>query len=183
MVYDIEWRNPSKVGDPLFSIRQTTPEAAHKSALASFADTKASIKESLESRIKRLQQELAVTQHNLTHLDTMYVELSPIAEHLKAQYSQLVDVFRALRQTPGRLTVGALTVYNDYLDVGPSLYVFSLPEWDAVTRTFDVESCELLDQAMAEAGLQKTSDWNGPGLHTRSVRVNTLPLPSPVSVN
>ncbi len=181
----LDWRNTCGRTEPthLIRVRRFETEAARDAALEqctpaagaqpSLASAQEALRWRLNAQRERLQQQLAQVEYNLEQLDSMYAALRPLSEQFAERRMELLQQFVALRHRPGYFVCGALRVTNDYCNAGPSLFVFTLPEYDPVIQCFTEQCCTMLLDVMTLAGYEMAEHWNGPGHTTWSVRVTS----------
>lgn len=181
----LDWRNNNGSKEPthLIRVRHFETEAqldAAKQAAKGYSapafkglsSAHAHLKGLLEGRRERLLAELAQVEYNLRELPELYAQPQPLAEHLAEHHWELLEKFRQLKAQQGSFKSGPLGVSNAYMDAGPTLFVFTLPEYDPVIQTFSSQACEQILQLMTKAGLEVVDQWNGLGLTTWSIRVS-----------
>lgn len=162
----------------IIEVHEHADDAAREAALKEpfrYFDTHAEAVEKLEAQLRekkaRLLRELETVQHNLDNAGTIYTMGPTLTPRFTASFDELVAQFEKLKEEPGTFEMHTMRVSNTYLNAGPALFVLQLPEYDTVVQSFTAALCDLVLRAMAAAGLTRSSDWNGLGLTTWSIRV------------
>jgi hypothetical protein len=162
------------------SVREHSSEEAkaqfHREYGSSWCyDTYAMAAEALKGIIRRRRQhlltQLAQLDHNEAHFETLYPEPQDLSVELEGRYEELVAHLRKIVAQPGDFTIDKLRVTNSYLSQPDhGLFIFEIPQWGPTPQTFSTTLCSVIDRAMAGAGLEVYSEWNGLGCYSWSRR-------------
>lgn len=164
-----------------FRVRHRDTRASSNSA-ASLDEAKEIVRQRMLAQKEHCLKLAAGWERQLAELDAMTADPGPVGLELVAGYAELVEALRAYKErpTPGSTKdayfpspkVGRTQLVLGYMSK-PELLVFSLPEYDTVTHTFDALAVATLRRAVTEVfGTERIDDWNGEGLYSYSIRLS-----------